>query len=43
VALRRADPPSKEPYRMSKNTSSFRNQILNRKRPEGAIRIYFTI
>jgi hypothetical protein len=41
VALRRADPPSKESYQMSKNRfTSFRSQILNRKVPEGLIRIY---
>jgi hypothetical protein len=41
VTLRRADPPSKECYQMSKNRFiSFRSQILNRNRPEGLIRIY---
>jgi hypothetical protein len=42
VALRRADPPSKESHQMSKNGFiSFGLQILNLKRPEGVIRIYF--
>jgi hypothetical protein len=36
--MRRVDPPSKESYQMSKNRFiNFRNQILNRKRPEGLI------
>jgi hypothetical protein len=40
VALRRADPPSKESYHMSKNIFiNFRSQILNRIRPEGLIRV----
>jgi hypothetical protein len=44
VTLRRADPQSKESYPMSKNRFvSFRSQILNRKRPEGIMRIYFTL
>jgi hypothetical protein len=42
VALRQADPPSKESYQMYKNRFiSFRSQILNRKKPEGLIWIYF--
>jgi len=41
--LRRADPPSKESYQMSKNRFvSFRSKILNRNRPEDLIRIYTT-
>jgi hypothetical protein len=44
VALWRADPLSKESYRMSKNRFiSFRSKILNRKGPEGLIRIYYKI
>jgi hypothetical protein len=42
-AFRRADPQSKESYRMSKTFISFRSQILNRNRPEGLIRIYLLI
>jgi hypothetical protein len=43
-ALRRADPPSKEFYQMSKNRLiSFRSQVLIRKRPDGVIRIYFNL
>jgi len=41
--LRRADPPSKQSYQMSKNRFiSSRSQSLNRKKPEGLVRIYFT-
>jgi len=41
VALRQADPPSRESYQMSKNRFiSFKRQILNRKSPEGLIRIH---
>jgi hypothetical protein len=41
VALRRADPPSKEFCQMSKNIFiNSRSQILNRRRPEDLIRIY---
>jgi hypothetical protein len=42
--LRRADPPSKESNRMSKNNFvSFRSQILNRNRQEGLIWIYYLL
>jgi hypothetical protein len=36
-------PPSKESYQLSKYSRFiiFRSQILNRKRPEGLLRIYF--
>jgi hypothetical protein len=44
VALRWSELPSKKSYQVSKNRFiSFRSQILNRKRPESLIRIYFLL
>jgi hypothetical protein len=42
AALRRANPPSKESFQMSKNRFiNFRSQILNRNRPEILIQIFY--